>query len=330
MSDDRDDLLAQIATLYYYHDRSQQEIADQFALSRSNISRMLKEARERGIVEIFIRHPLRRDFGLERQIQQQFGLREVAVVQTLTGDSQGTLRQAAQLAARILDDTLERAGVLGISWGTTIQLIVEAFAPRQRHDIEVVQLMGGVSASDPAIDGTALVQHMARSLGNRYRYLHAPLIVDSAEVASSLRGQRNIAEALELAGRADVALVGIGALDPEVSSLLRAGYLSREELASIRGRGAVGDICARHFDQNGLPAAPEIDARLIAISLDQLVAIPTVIGVAATPAKAPAILGALRGGYLDILVTDSAAAEALILLAARLTPAEHATLNDER
>jgi DNA-binding transcriptional regulator LsrR (DeoR family) len=326
MTDDRDELLAQIATLYYHYDKSQQEIADQLSLSRSNISRMLKEARERGVVEIYIHHPLRREFALEQQLQQQFKLRSAAVVQAVAGDSAATMRQLAYLGARTLDDNLDRARVLGISWGRTIHQIVDQFSPHQRHDVEVVQLMGGLSGDDPAIDGTALVQRLARALTNRYRYIHAPLIVDSPQVAAGLRAQRNIAEALELAGTADVALVGIGALDERSSSLLQAGYLTREEFVAIRERGAVGDICARHFDQEGRAVAPEIDERLIALSLEQLTAIPTVIGVAGTAAKAPAMLGALRSGHLDILVTDSEAAEAIILLDARLSPAEQATL----
>jgi DNA-binding transcriptional regulator LsrR (DeoR family) len=287
---------------------------------------MLKEARERGVVEIFIHHPMRRDFSLEQQIQRQFKLRSVAVVQSAANDSAATMRQLAQLGARTLDENLDRARVLGISWGRTIHQIVEQFSPRQRHDVEVVQLMGGLSGDDPAIDGTALVQRLARTLTNRYRYIHAPLIVDSPQVAAGLRAQRNIAEALELAGSADVALVGIGALDERTSSLLHAGYLTQDEFVAIRQRGAVGDICARHFDQEGRAAAPEIDARLIAISLEQLAAIPIVIGVAGTAAKAPAILGALRSGHIDILVTDSDAAEAIILRDARLGPAEQATL----
>lgn len=314
MLEDRDELLARIATLYYYQEQSQQEIAQALSLSRSNVSRLLKEARERGIVEISIHYPIPRDFFLEQRLKARFGLREAAVAKAVPGDEIATLQQAAQIAARVLDDHLAGARVLGISWGTTVHAIVDLFAPRRRHDIEVVQLMGGVSTNDPAIDGPALVARLARPLTGRYRYLHAPLIVDRAEVAAGLIEQRNIAEALEVAASAQVALVGIGALDERVSSLLRAGYLSQEEFATLSARGAVGDICARHFDDYGRPAAPEFDARLIAISLPQLAAIPTVIGVACGLLKARAIRAALRGGYLDILVTDSLTAEALLRL----------------
>ncbi|MCG8346894.1 MAG: sugar-binding transcriptional regulator [Chloroflexales bacterium] len=318
MLEDRDELLARIATLYYYHDQSQQQIAQALSLSRSNVSRMLKEARERGIVEISIHYPIARDFLLEQQIKERFGLRAAVVVQATPGSDMVTLQKTAQLSARMLDEQLDGAKTLAISWGTTVHAIVDLFTPSRRYDVEVVQLMGGVSSDEPAIDGPSLVARLARHFSGRYRYLHAPLVVDQPELATALLGQRNIAEALEAALSAEVALVGIGALEPSVSSLLRAGYLSHEEFAAIVASGAVGDVCARHFDDNGNPAFPEIDARVIAITLAQLAAIPTVIGAACNSAKARAIRGVLRGGYLDILVTDSEAAEAVLELDSRL------------
>jgi deoxyribonucleoside regulator len=323
MNYERDALLAEIARRYYLGDQSQQEIADQLELSRSNISRLLKEARRRGIVEIYIHHPLGRDAQLERQLAEHFGLREVGVVQTITGDPQATIGQAAALAAQILDTFLSDARSLGISWGTTINAIAHAFAPQRRYDVEVVQMMGGVGSSDPTIDGPAVAQRIAQALTGRYRYLHAPLIVDTPAITQALLAERNIAETLSAAAQADVALVGVGAVDPSVSSLMRAGYLKPDEFRSIQAAGVVGDICARHFDLSGRPAAPEIDARLISISLDTIAKIPVVIGVACGAAKARAIVGALNGGYLDVLITDSATAELVLALSA--TP--DATLN---
>jgi DNA-binding transcriptional regulator LsrR (DeoR family) len=315
MNYERDALLAEIARRYYLHDQSQQEIADQLDISRSNISRLLKEARRRGIVEIFIRHPLGRDAQLERQLMDRFGLREVGVVQSIPGDPQATIVQAATLAAQMLDNFLADARSLGISWGTTINAITHAFAPQRRYDVEVVQMMGGVGSSDPAIDGPALAQRLAQALTGRYRYLHAPLIVDTPMTASALLAERNIAETLNIAANVDVALVGIGAVDPAISSLMRAGYLKPEEFRAIQEAGIVGDICARHFDISGRPAAPEIDARLISISLDKIASIPLVVGAACGSPKARAILGALAGEYLDVLITDSGAAEAVLELA---------------
>jgi deoxyribonucleoside regulator len=243
---------------------------------------------------------------------ERFGLRDAGVVQTDPGNDEATLARAADLAAHLLDTALEDAHILGISWGTAVYATVSSFAPRRRHDVEVVPLMGGVSPTDPYIDGPALAQRIARRLTGRYRYLHAPLRVDDPDVAQGLLAQRNVAESLEVARNADVALVGIGALAADISSLLRAGYLSLEEFNMIKQQGAVGDICARHFDRNGRPTPSPFDDRMVCITLDDLKAIPTVIGVACTIPKAEAISGALRGGYLDILITDSTTAEALL------------------
>jgi deoxyribonucleoside regulator len=314
MADERDELLAHVATQYYLLDKSQQDIADQLDISRSNISRMLKEARERGIVEIVIRHPLRRVVALEHRLVDQFGLQDAGVVLADPANPERTLNRAAELAARLLEQSLDDRQILGISWGTAVHATANAFAPRRHYDVEVVQLMGGIGPTDPMIDGPALAQRFAQRLSNRYRYLHGPLVVDAPEIAQALLAQRNNAETLEVARRSHVALVGIGALDPDVSSLLRAGYLSRAEFDAIRERGIVGDICARHFDQFGRPAAPELDRRLISITLDDLAAIPRVIGVACGEAKAVAILAALRGNHLDALVTDSLTAEAILRL----------------
>jgi deoxyribonucleoside regulator len=314
MMSDRDELLAHVATLYYHHDKSQQEIADSLSLSRSNVSRLLKEARARRIVEILIHHPLQRVTTLEQRLAARFGLREVGVVQADHGSEALTLARAADLAARLLDAALDDARVLGISWGTAVYATVNAFAPRRRYDVEIVPLMGGVGPTDPSIDGPALAQRLAQRLTNRYRYLHAPLRVDDPDVAQGLLAQHNVAETLSLARSADVALVGIGALNPEVSSLLRAGYLSLDEFNAIKAQGAVGDICARHFDRHGQPVARAFDSRLICVSLDELRTIPNVIAVACTPVKAEAIYGALLGSYVDVLVTDTAAAEAVLQL----------------
>ncbi len=320
MNYERDALLADIARRYYLLDQSQQEIADQLDISRSNISRLLKEARRRGIVEIYIHHPLGRDTHLERQLAERFGLREVGVVQAIAGDAQATLVQAATLAAQMLDGFLANARSLGISWGTTINAIAQAFAPQRRYDVEVVQMMGGVGSSDPTIDGPAVAQRFAQALSGRYRYLHAPLIVDTPTIAQALLLERNIAETLSAAAQADVALVGIGAAEPSVSSLMRAGYLTPEEFRTIQQAGVVGDICARHFDITGRMAAPDIDARLISVSLESIAQIPVVVGAACGPTKARAIRGALAGGYLDVLITDSATAEAVLALANTAAP----------
>lgn len=145
-------------------------------------------------------------------------------------------------------------------------------------------------------------------------YLHAPLIVEDMHARAVFLSEPRIRETLALARRADVALVGIGAPQPAVYSLLRAGYLDRETLAGLRSQGVVGDICARHYDAQGRVLDIELNRRIVGIELETLHEIEQVIGVAGGEAKAAAILGALHGGHVDVLVTDDATARKVLAL----------------
>jgi DNA-binding transcriptional regulator LsrR (DeoR family) len=138
--------------------------------------------------------------------------------------------------------------------------------------------------------------------------------VESEAVRLALLQERNIRETMELAAQAHVALVGIGSVVPQVSSLIRAGYLTEGQLSEVAAHGAVGDICARHFDSHGRILDLPINRRIVGIDISVLHRIPWVVGVAGGLAKAPAILGALRGRHVNVLITDDAAAREVLHL----------------
>jgi DNA-binding transcriptional regulator LsrR (DeoR family) len=309
---DRVHLLAYVASLYYERRLSQAQIAADVGLSRSMISRILDEAHRRGLIDIRINWPTTTVPELEQRLVDAFGLREARVVDA-TGLPYPTMLQQLGIAAdaelqRLLRDKL----IISVAWGSALWETVRAVRPGTWEGIEVVQCIGALGRLDSPADGPALAQLLAQKLGGRYRYLHAPLVVDSEDVCRGLLADRTIAETLALAAHADVALVGIGTVDPDQSSLVRAGYLSPDGAAELRRLGAVGDVCARYFDQRGVAVASAIDRRIIGIGLPALKAIPTVLGVAGGAVKAESLLGALRGGNLDLLVTDREAAERIL------------------
>jgi DNA-binding transcriptional regulator LsrR (DeoR family) len=303
-----DERLAQVATLYYEQGLRQSEIAERLGESRSNVSRLLTEARRRGIVEIRIHRPLSLDAALAGELRQRFGLRDALVLADGEADA---LRRVGELAARFLERSFDEIGVLAISWGTALREVVEHLGTRRRP-IEVVQMIGGVGSGSSNVDGTELARRFADALGGSCDYLHAPLLADDEETARRVLRESSVRRVLEKAALADAALVGIGALEPEVSSLVRAGYLDERAVRRLRRAGAVGDVCGRHFDAQGRVADVELNRRVVGLDLDSLRRIPLVIGVAAGPAKAEAIRGALRGGHLDVLVTDAATAASVL------------------
>lgn len=307
----RDDLIAEVATLYYRSRLDQEKIARRIGVSRSTVSRMLSEALETGVVEIRIRRPLPLAEDLQRDLIREFGLRDALVLDT-DGRSDDTLPRVGRLAARYLDTTLGEGDVLAISWGTAVRAVADGLQPRVPRNVEVIQMLGGAGSRNIGVDGTELARRLAELLGGRCRYLNAPLVVDDEHVAAALLRQRSVRETLSAAANADLALVGIGALVPPVSSLLRAGHLTRRGITNVRRSGAVGDVCGHLFTADGLLVDAELARRMVTIDVAALRRIPRVVAVAVGAAKAEAILGALRSGLLNVLATDDAAAREVL------------------
>ena len=306
-------LLAKAARLYFVDDRSQDDVAAILGTTRSNVSRMLKQARDLGIVEIRIVDPTGRDQELEAALRERFGLADARVVEA--GPGADVLAAVGQVAARWLDETLRDGQVMALSWGQTLQAVVQATEGLSRRDVEVVQLVGGLSALDSHLTGQELVHELSERMGARYRYLHAPALFGSAEALAMMLREQAIAGALDVAKQADVAMVGIGT--PGIGSseaLLGALGLTPAQRAEFDASGPVGDVCGRFYDLSGREVRSVVAERVLAVSLDDLRAIPTVAGVAAGADKALGILGALRGRIVDVLICDQAAARSVLTL----------------
>jgi deoxyribonucleoside regulator len=312
--DNRLELLAEVATLYYEDGLTQEEIASRLSISRSNISRLLTEARVKGVVEIRINYPWQTSPALQTQFIERFGLSAARILKNGHLDYQQMLRGLGTLAARYLERMIIDPSTLAIGWGTAVYEVVNALRPIKALDVDVVQMIGALGSGDQLIDGPELARVLANRLGGRFHYLHAPLIVGSADMQQALIGEARIHETLEMARQASIAVVGIGSVEPNLSSLIRAGYLTKQELSAIRECGAVGDICARQFNIRGEILDINLNQRVVGIDCAALKRIGCVIGVAGGALKAPAILGALRGGFIDVLVTDAQAAEAVLQL----------------
>jgi deoxyribonucleoside regulator len=303
--------LAQVAELYYDHGLTQAAIADRLGYSRSMISRLLTAAREQGVVEVRIHHPLARQTDLEQQLRHAFGLQETRVLARGNLEYPDLLRRLGVLAARLVEELVDDHMTLGVSWGTALAEMVGALRWQPRS-VYVVQMIGSLGASAPEIDGPELARRLARNFGGRYATLPAPLIVDSEVTRENLCDERRIQRVLDDAADASLALVGIGTVDPNLSSLVRAGYLEPGQLEELVAAGAVGDVCAIHFDQDGRLIHTPLTRRVVGIDSDHLSRIPRRLGIAGGQAKAPAILGALHSGLINILVTDDAVAATLL------------------
>ena len=314
LDDSRSVFLARVASLYYDQNKSQQEIAKEFGVSRSAVSRFLTEARERGIVEIIVHYPWRTSSPLEQELISTFGLKAARVLKTEDKSYEEMLQGIGTLAAQFLDGILQDEMIIGISWGTALYQVIRAMHPKNLPTTEIVQLIGATGSENVPTDGPILAQLLTNRLGGVPRYLHAPLIVENETVRETLLQTRNIQETLARAERVNVALVGIGCPHPDLYSLIRSGYVNEQEAQSIRAAGAVGDICAQHYSITGEWLEIDINHRVVGVSLETLSNVDTIIGVAGGSQKGAAILGALRGKHVNVLITDEQAAQEVLTL----------------
>lgn len=293
--------MARIGWMYYYQGLTQQDIGNRLGLSRVKVLRLLARAREEGIVQIRIDHPSLRYMELEEQLRQAFGLQDAIVAPTGETDTQ-TREAIGQFGAMYLERTLAPGDSIGTAWGVTLREVARHLRPLSLADVTVVQLMGGLNAGG-LINPLDIARLVAEKLHGQLQMLYTPAFVDSRDIRNALLSDHRVAQTLRAGASVKRALVGIGDVTARCS-LVRWGAVTLPELEEAVHRGAVGDILGRHFDARGKPVDSPLSERIIGLPLPALREIPQVVAFAGGPHKVDAIFGALRGGYVDVLVTD--------------------------
>ena len=305
--------LARIAHRYYVDDRTQAEIAVEFGLSRPKVQRLLERARWSGVVSIHVEAPPWLNLDLEARLRDEFRLADV-IVAPRRADPQSQREAVARSAAHFLERRLRDGTVIAVGHGRDTGEVPRFFRPRRRLDCEFVSAMGGSPRMDSPTNPNEICQALAGASGGRARSLYAPAYVENAEVRDRLLEQEAVAHTLGAAARASMALVGIGSVD-DGCTMVRSGCLSLEEIARLRSQGAVGDILGNYVDAEGQVIASPHSGRLIALSIEDLRRVESVVAVVSEAEKPLAILGVLRAGVVDVLIVDEGNAHAVTDLA---------------
>ncbi len=247
----RQELIARVASLYYDKDKNQQEIADEIGLTRSAISRLLTEAHRRGIVEHIVHYPWRTSKQLEDNLMAKFNLTHVQVLLRENKTYEDMLQGLGVLAAQYFTSILPRLKIVGITWGTGLYQMVSAIKPQNRPDLEVIQLIGGTGTEHGSSIGPLLAPNLANRLGCMCRFLHAPLIMQNQVAHVAVLQDPQIRETLDRAEKCDIVMVGIGTTLPELYNPYKLGYISADEVKSLQADGIVGDIAGLHYNFEG-------------------------------------------------------------------------------
>lgn len=309
---DEHELLARIAHRSYVDGRTQGQIADEFRLSRPKVQRLLERARTSGVVDIHIDVPLGVDLDLEARLAGAFGLADV-LVSPSRPDPDAQRDAVARSAAGYLERKLRHGAVVAVGHGRDTGAVPRFFRPSATIDCVFASAMGGSPRVDTPTNPNEICRALAEKSGGRGISLYAPAYVESPEMRDRLLEQEAVAQALELAATADLALVGIGGTD-DGCTMVRSGCLSLDEIARLREQGAVGDVLGNYVDASGTLIAAPHSSRLIALSVDELRRISTVMAVVSGSEKPLAILGVLRAGIVDVLIVDEGNARAVLEL----------------
>lgn len=302
-------LILKVSQLFYRTGLSQTEIASRLRLSRFQVARLLRAALDDGYVTVKILEPDRWHSDLEQRLEERFGLRAAIVVDGDDTSAGETRLRAADAAGRYLCDMLADGDVLGISLGSTVQSVVDQLPDRIDKRVEVVQLIGGSSRVATELNSMILTADLARRFRCEPHLLFAPAAVAVGSVRRALLEDSEVKETFGLFGKLTIALLGIGSLaQGETSRLLYGGLIDDDSRTGLLAQGAVGDVLSYVYDRNGVILDGAAGDRMIAISPRQLLDVPHRIAVAVGKAKATAIAGALAGGLVNVLITDSQAA----------------------
>ena len=312
--------LAAVARMYYLDDLGQQAIAGIMGISRSQVSRLLTRARERGIVRITVEDHDPRDRLLERRLSERYGLRLAVVVRCAERAPEPLRRSIGYVAAPAVADLIGAGD--GARPGRRAHPgrpgRVPAPARRRAGGITAVQLMGNIGPLASPIDAVDLSRAVAQRFGGDSYTISAPAIAQDRSARDLFLAHEHIRMVRDLFGGLSLALVGIGSLDD--SAFIERGVLDPAPLARLREAGAVGEVCGRFFDARGRECPTDYGERVISIDLESLRRCPDVVAVTNGPRRAAALRAALAGGLVSSLVIDDAGARALLRRARRGRP----------
>lgn len=310
-SNDKRDMMITVSKLYYIEGLSQEEISKKLFISRPTVSRILKSSLKEGIVQIRIDDVSSYGLELGKQIEEKFGINKVIVAPS-SYNLEESKQNVGAAAALYLESNLKNGSLLGIAWGTTLSYVVKNIRHQPLKKIDVIQMLGGLGNKTQDTDANALALALATALDGDSYLLQAPFMVQSKVLRDLLLDEPHYREHFNKIMTADVALVGLGSTKPNLSAQFRSGHINLEDAQKLQYEGAVGDICGWHIDINGRPCITALTEKTIAISLKELKKIPSVIGVACGEEKKDIITGALKGKYLDVLITDRNGALAVL------------------
>lgn len=303
-------LLIKVSELYYNQNMNQQQIGEKLKISRVKVSRLLTEARNKGIVKIDIIYPKDNCLALERALEEKYNLEEAVIVSSMGKSSDVLYSEVTSTVAQFIEEKVNKDDIIGIAWGRTLKKVADRIGEVNK-EVQIVQLLGNIGSSD--VSGDVIVRTLANSFHGSIHLLPTPAIVDNESIKRAIMSDGNVSTIFNIQKRCSLAVVGIGEVS-EKSTLVLSGYLTAADLKDLKDDGAIGEVCGRYINSTGQLCKTSVNDRVLGIEISDLKEIPCVVAVATGEEKVSPIEAVLNTGAIDVLVTDENTAKRILKL----------------
>jgi DNA-binding transcriptional regulator LsrR (DeoR family) len=266
------------------------------------------------MVQITITGRLADCVELENRIKDRFAIDQAIIVPT-PPDAALVRHVIGAAAGSALAERLKDGMSVGVGWGRTLRLSLRSVPRRPLRRVSVVSLMGGLTRG-AAVNPHETASHLADLIDAQCYYIAAPALADSEATRDVLAQQPMIRDVFERLRQVDLVLVSAGGLAAD-STINKVDLISAADAKSLKKAGAVGDVCAHWLDIDGRLVDHPLNKRAIALSPLELKSVPCVIVASGGMDKTEILHGALKGGMVDILITDEATASGILAIAER-------------
>lgn len=300
--------MVRIAYYYYKLGMTQSQIGNKMQMSRQRVNRLLKKALEENIVQINIVDFDKYNLELETKLEEKFNLKQIIVVSSI--DEASIISNIALAGAEYLEEILTKNALIGVTLGKALSEVAKKLKINQSLNASTVQMIGGANIVYTDLKPDDITTTIARKLGGKSHILYAPAIVENEKTKDAMMSDYSFKLTFENMDRCNIIIAGIGEIKDKTSYY--ENKFDKEYKEHLLGLGAVGDIGLRWFDKEGNIVKHDYDNRTIGYNILKKKTDALVIGIAGGREKHEAILGALNGGFLDVLITDNKTAEYLI------------------
>ncbi len=293
------DEYVKVAYYYYKAGMTQEEIAKKMIMSRQRVNRIIKRCLETGIVTITIRDNYNTNFELEAHLEERTGLNEVVISGSIMKDLNDSLGLAA---SAYLERVLKDNDIIGFSRGRALSHLVSNLTPINRKNLTVTQLVGGLNAQETSTNSDNIVRDSALILKANPCFMYAPIIVENKQLRDSMLSQSFFSQVYDTMKKCTIAVVGIGNFSS--TSLVPKNFMFEDEYNELQRKNAIGEICTYYFNADGDIIESGINERVFAIDYESYIKIPVRVGIAGGSEKTQAIIGAIKGHLINVLITD--------------------------